>query len=41
MSSPIAVAEALSMALSAQMGGAALASLDEIQQLKTAYKDWL
>ena len=41
MSSPISVAEALSLALSAQMGGAALARLDEIQQLKTAYKDRL
>ena len=38
MSSPISVAEALSLALSAQMGGAALARLDEIQQLKAAYK---
>ena len=41
MSSPISVAEALSLALSAQMGGAALARLDEIQQLKAAYKDRL
>ena len=41
MSSPISVVEALSLALSAQMGGAALARLDEIQQLKTAYKDRL
>ncbi len=41
MSSPISVAEALSLALSAQMGDAALARLDEIQQLKAAYKDRL
>ena len=41
MSSPISVVEALSLALSAQMGDVALARLDEIQQLKTAYKDRL
>ena len=41
MSAPIAVAEALALALSARMGDAALARLDEIQQLKAAYKDRL
>ena len=41
MSSPISVVEALSLALSAQMGDVALARLDEIQQLKAAYKDRL
>ena len=41
MSAPIAVAEALALALSARMGDAALTRLDEIQQLKAAYKDRL
>ena len=41
MSAPIAVAEALALALSARMGDAALARLDEIQQLNAAYQDRL
>ena len=41
MSAPIAVAEARARALSARMGDAALTRLDEIQQLKAAYKDRL
>ena len=41
MSPPIWGAEARRLALSAKRGGAALARLDEIKQLKTAYKDRL
>lgn len=41
MSAPIAVAEALALALSAQLGDIALLRLDAIRQLKAAYKDRL